>query len=185
MPLLDEYLPIPGVVWRHAQWELRVTVFASGSRDRSRMVARYDVRNLTGHEMSLDLVLAARPFQVNPPSQFLNTAGGVSPIRDVRWDGAALSVNGERRLFPLRAPDRVGAFAFDAGPLPSLLGGADWGVASEVHDEFGYASAALGYRLTLAPHGSATVGVVIPLSGPRAEPDLSGQSPAAWMRPCR
>ena len=29
----------------------------------------------------ITLVLAVRPFQVNPPSQFLNTPGGVSPIR--------------------------------------------------------------------------------------------------------
>ena len=33
----------------------------------------------------LDLVLAIRPFQVNPPQQFLNITGGVSPIRTLAW----------------------------------------------------------------------------------------------------
>ena len=180
--LLDDYLPVPGVTWRHARWELRISVFASGSRDRSRLVARYEVRNLTADTLPLHLVLAVRPFQVNPPSQFLNTAGGVSAIRDVGWDGSTLSVNTDRKVFPLRVPDRVGAFPFDAGPVPGLVGAPDWSGPAVVHDEFGYASAALGYRLTLAPRASATLGVVVPLSGPAGRPDLREATPARWMR---
>jgi hypothetical protein len=141
--LVDRYLPIPGVTWRQARWELRVSAFASGSRGKSRLVARYEVRNLTGHTLPLHLVLAVRPFQVNPPSQFLNTVGGASAIRHIKWDGGTLLVN-DRRVFPLRVPDRVAAFPFDAGPVPSLLRAPGWTGPAEVHDEFGYASAALG-----------------------------------------
>jgi hypothetical protein len=47
------------------------------------------------------LVLAVRPFQVNPSSQFLHTPGGVSPIHDLTRDGEAVSVNGAHRIFPL------------------------------------------------------------------------------------
>ena len=57
------------------------------------MVARYELRNLTIGRCQLELVLAVRPFQVNPPSQFLSTVGGTSAIRDISWDGAALAVN--------------------------------------------------------------------------------------------
>jgi hypothetical protein len=180
--LVEDYLPIPGVTWRQAQWELRVSSFASGSRGQSRLVARYEVQNLTAHTLPLQLVLAVRPFQVNPPSQFLNTVGGASTIDRITWDGAALSVNADRKVFPLRAPDRVGTFPFDAGPLPSLLKAPNWAGPAEVHDEFGYASAALGYQLTLAPHASATVGVVVPLSGPPVRPDLKGEAPATWLK---
>src|SRR5262245_52503189 len=180
--LLDDSLPIPSVTWRRNPWELRVSAFASGSRGDSRLVARYTVRNLTAQPLPLQLVLAVRPFQVNPPSQFLNMVGGVSPIRHITWDGAMLSVNADRKVFPLRAPDRVGAFVFDAGPIPRVVGSPDWAATSEAHDEFGYASAALAYRLALGPHGSATVGLVVPLSGAPVRPDLKGETPAMWIR---
>jgi hypothetical protein len=179
--LVDQYLPIPGVTWQQAEWELRISAFASGSLGESRLVARYDVRNLTGRALPLQLVLGVRPFQVNPPAQSLNTPGGVSSIRDINWDGAALSVNTDRKVFPLRAPDRVGVFPFDAGPLPKRLAAPDWPVTRAVHDDVGYASAALVYPLTVAPRASATVGLVVPLGGAVVPPDLKGLSPAAWM----
>jgi F5/8 type C domain/Bacterial alpha-L-rhamnosidase 6 hairpin glycosidase domain len=179
--LPDRYLPIPGVTWRQPRWELRVSAFASGSRAQSRLIARYEVRNLTPDRLSLQLVLAVRPFQVNPPSQFLNTLGGVSPIRRIEWDGTTLSVNAHYKIFPLRGPDRVAAGPFDAGPLPGLLGAPGAGGPAEVHDEFGYAAATLGYRLTLAPYGSATVGVVVPLSGAPVPPNLKGEPPTGWL----
>src|SRR5262249_53203614 len=105
--LLDQYLPIPGVIWRAPQWVLRVSAFAAGSPARSQLLASYELRNLTGQPLTLTLALAVRPFQVNPPTQALNTIGGVSPIRDIAWDGAALSVNGTRRGLPRRPPARV------------------------------------------------------------------------------
>jgi hypothetical protein len=180
--LADDYLPIPGVTWRQARWELRVSAFASGSRGDSRLIVRYTVRNLTAQPLPLQLVLAVRPFQVNPPSQFLNLVGGASAIRHITWDGTTLSVNSDRKVIPLRTPDRVGAFPFDAGPITRLVSAANWAGPPEIHDEFGYASAALGYRLALAPHGSTTLGLVVPLSGPAGRPDLKGDAPTTtWM----
>ena len=180
--LVDDYLPVPGVTWRRPQWELRVSAFASGSRGKSRLVARYEVRNRTSRPLPLELVLAVRPFQVNPPSQFLNIVGGASTIHDISWDGATLSVGSDRKLFPLRTPDRIGVFPFDAGPVVGLLGTPDWAGPAEVHDELGYASAALGYRLRLAPHARRVIGVVVPLTGPPVRPALDGETPATWMK---
>ena len=178
--LVDGYLPMPGVIWPRDGFELKVSAFASGSRGQSRTVTKYEVRNLTGRTLPLQLVLAVRPFQVNPPSQSLNIVGGATSIRHIAWDGATLTVN-DRKVFPLRTPDRVGAFPFAAGPVPDLLGALGPARPTEVHDDFGYASAALAYHLTLPPHATATVGVVVPLSGPAAAPALGSERPEAWI----
>jgi len=179
--LVDGYLPIPGVTWRQRSWELRVSAFASGSPGHARLVARYEIRNLTGRRLPIQLVLVVRPFQVNPPSQFLNLIGGASAIRHVKWDGVSLAVNADRTVFPLRVPDRVAAFPFDAGPIPRLIGARDWAGPPEVQDEFGYASAALGYQLVLAPGARQTVGVVVRLSGSAGRPDLKDGADPAWI----
>jgi len=134
---------------------------------------------------TVTLVLAVRPFQVNPPSQFLNTPGGVSPIRELAWDGEVVSVNGERRIFPLVPTDAFGAASFAAGSLPELLAANAWREASEVHDAFGYASGALVYRLHLPPHGGATTGLVMPLSGPALPAEFQGLSPREWLHRAR
>ena len=135
--LVDGSLPIPGVTWRHPSWELRVTALASGPREASRLVARYELKNLAREATTVQLVLAVRPFQVNPPVQSLNMLGGASPIRDIAWDGAALSVNTDRVVYPLRAPDRVAAFRFDAGPVPRLLDAPQWSGPARLHDDAG------------------------------------------------
>ncbi len=179
--LRDDYLPIPNVTWREREWELRVSAFASGTRAQSRLIASYALTNLTDRPLSLRLVLAVRPFQVNPPSQFLSTPGGVSAIHDVRWDGTALTINDNRQVFPLRAPDRAGMFPSDAGAIPKLLAAADWGQSQKVHDDLGYASAALGYDLRLAPRASTQVAIVLPLSGTAVRPRLDGQPPQTWV----
>jgi hypothetical protein len=179
--LPDGYLPMPGVRWRQPQWELSVSSFASGTRGSSRLVARYEITNLTGDRLPLELVLAFRPFQVNPPTQFLNTVGGVSAIRDIAWDGTAFTVNDKRKVYALQRPDKVGAFSSDPAALPKLLARSAWAEASRVHDGFGYASGALGYKLDLPPHGSRTIDLVVPLSGSAAGPDLRRISAQAWV----
>jgi hypothetical protein len=179
--LVEGDLPMPEVTWRRPEWELRVSSFASGIPGSSYLVARYAIENLADRAKELELVLGIRPFQVNPPPQSLNLRGGVSAIRDIAWDGAALSVNGHSKVLPLRAPDRVGAFPLSAGPVPTLLSANDWAGVHAIHDDDSYASAALGYRLALAPRARATVALVVPLTGAAIRPDLRGQTPAEWV----
>jgi hypothetical protein len=173
-------LPLPGVRWLDPRWELRITAFASGRRARSLLAPSYELINRTARRLSVTLALTVRPFQVNPPTQFLSTVGGVSPIRDVAWDGAALAVNGVPRVFPLRPPNHIGAFSSAAGPLPGILAGG-WRDAPSVHDATGLASAVLAYRLTLAPHARTRIGMVVPLSGPATAPVLRGRPAGRWL----
>ena len=179
--LLDRYLPIPSVEWRRAQWSLRVTAFAAGAPAQSQLVAGYEIRNLGDRPLALELVLAIRPSQVNPPAQFLNAPGGVSPIRDIAWDRGALTINGARRVFALDAPENVGAFVFDQGPITRIVGKSGWSGPPAAHDPFGYASAALGYRLALAPRASRTIVLTTPLSGATGPPIAPAQTASRWF----
>ena len=88
--LADGYLPVPSVTWQHPEWSMRRHGLRAGTREAAELVARYTVSNLTDRPQSLQLVLAARPFQVNPPTQFLNITGGVSAISSLDWDGTKL-----------------------------------------------------------------------------------------------
>jgi F5/8 type C domain len=180
--LLEGYLPIPTVVWQQEDLELRVTAFAAGSAEHSRLIASYDVRNLSGLPRTVTLVLAVRPFQVNPPTQFLNTPGGVSPIRELAWDGEAVSVNGERKIFPLVKADAFSAASFDAGMLPEMFAADTWRQTSALYDAFGYGSGALVYRLHLPPREGAITGLLMPLSGPANPAELKGLSPREWVQ---
>jgi hypothetical protein len=179
--LQDGYLPIPSVTWREPRWSLSVTAFGAGIRAASRLLARYELRNHTKQPLALELDLAIRPSQVNPPAQFLNAPGGVAPIRDIAWDGKALTINQQRKVFALTAPGGVAAFPFDSGPIAGLLAKPDPTQSKEAHDAFGYASAALRYPVKLAPGASATIVLAMPLSGDTAAPVLEKLSAKAWL----
>src|SRR3546814_10379684 len=77
------YLPIPGVAWKHPDFGLHVTAFAHGDAEQAQLVARYRLENTTDRPRAYTLALAIRPLQVNPPTQFLSTVGGVSRIDSI------------------------------------------------------------------------------------------------------
>ncbi|MES2347238.1 MAG: discoidin domain-containing protein [Pseudomonadota bacterium] len=174
--LRDGYLPVPTVLWRHPSWTLSVTAAAAGTPASSQLLARYELTNLTAASKKLKLVLAVRPFQVNAPRQFLNTPGGFSAINDLRWDGKALVVNNDAKVYPLQPPASVAIAAFDAGLLPQPAHRAAHPPA--IHDDTGMASAALTYEITLPPHGSVVLGAVLPMAGTALS---SVPRTAAWI----
>jgi hypothetical protein len=179
--LLDGYLPIPRVQWRHGEVSLQVTAMASGDPGHSQLLLRYTVSQTGTQPRQVSLLLAARPFQVNPPVQFLNTPGGVSTIHAIAWQDDVLILDGVRRVFALQPPDAFIASTFDAGSVPELLHTPQPWSAVEVHDDSGFASGALRYDLDLPAGGSAEVVVAIPLSGPFTPPDLGGHSASDWV----
>ncbi|MDR3556915.1 MAG: hypothetical protein P4L55_19345, partial [Syntrophobacteraceae bacterium] len=85
--LEDNYLPMPEVRWKTPGWELRVRAFASGDQAHSRLNLSYTVINDSNQAGKVTLVLAVRPFQVDPPTQTLNLRGGFSPIHTIDWNG--------------------------------------------------------------------------------------------------
>jgi F5/8 type C domain len=179
--LAEDSLPSPSATWHHPAFELEISAFAAPASaapgEAPALWARYAVKNLQAQPLALKLVLALRPYQVNPPTQFLNIAGGVSPIRQLRWDGAALSVNERPPLWPLSAPDHVGLSSFAGGGFPETSAPAGGGAPQELSDASGLASGALVYELRLGPGKHGELGLVAPLgaqqSAALAKPSLA------------
>ncbi|HEX8420205.1 MAG TPA: discoidin domain-containing protein, partial [Sphingomonas sp.] len=165
--LEDRSLPMPHVLWNADGWTLDTALFADSAAPR--LMARWRVTNTAGTRRTLRLVLGVRPFQVNPPAQFLSQVGGVSPISRILWTGTALSVTtppaiaGDapvtRLLQPVGKPDAVGMRPFDRGALaePTTVE-----PATSVEDATGLASAALAYGFDLGPGESRDVEMAIP-----------------------
>jgi hypothetical protein len=181
--LADNYLPIPTVKWRHQQVELSVTAAAAGTRGNAYSEVTYRLGNPTNSTRKFTLALAIRPFQVNPPSQFLNTAGGVTEVRDIAWKDNGVHVDGIPSVYPRSSPSGFRAVTFDAGtPCDWLVAGQP---ADSVHDDTALASGALLFDIELAAKAQQVITLDMPLhskagaAAARPSPDAAATA-AAW-----
>ena len=166
--LVDGELPMPRVHWRAGDIELEIAAFGDGTPEAAQALASYRVRNRGTQTRQVTLALAWRPFQANPPTQFLAHPGGASELRELAWDGRALQVNGAARLLPLMPPDAVRLGPLAAGPVADWFmqsGGGGPQAVQRLVDPAGFASAALSYRLALKPGEERIVAVALPVSG--------------------
>ena len=161
--LEDDDLPIPHVDWRKGSLRLTITAFGFGPPGRASLEVRYRVGNSGPRRLRGKLFLAVRPFQVNPPTQFLNGPGGVARIASLEWDGSAVVVDGIQRILARVPPSGFGAAPFDAGPITDLLARGRLPPAGSVRDVFGYASGALAFDLDLPPGTADEVSLELPL----------------------
>jgi hypothetical protein len=179
--LQDGYLPIPSVDWKHADFGLRVTAFAEGEPGDARLVGRYRLTNTGKRTRDYVLALAVQPWQVNPPSQFLNTRGGISAITELQLTPTHLWINNDtdrpdtlqhKIVEAVEPADAMLATPFDAGMIARRLQAGDdlWSstdakLARVEEDSTGLASGALLYRIKLAPGESREVAWLLPLEG--------------------
>ena len=161
--LRDRYLPMPSVQWRAGPLSLLSTAFAQGAPGSSQLVVSYELANDSATARDVTLLITARPFQVNPPTQFLNAPGGISTIHDLAWDGHALSVNGSRKVIPLQATSRFVASANAPVALTERLDRGELPVTTALHDPTGFAQGALAYDVHVPAHGSVSLGVIVPV----------------------
>jgi hypothetical protein len=174
--LRDGDLPMPAVHWTIGDLALDVEAFGSGTPDAAQALARYTVRNRGKTARTVTLALAWRPFQANPPTQFLAHPGGASAIESIGWDGQALSVNGAPRVQPLGAPSSVQLEPLAAGAtawLPGAAGERSGMSERRVDDDAGFASGVLRYELRLRPGESRRIAVALPVSGRPVAPTLA------------
>jgi hypothetical protein len=158
-------LPMPAGRWRVGDLTLDIAAFGAGKTDDARAVVRYTVRNRGKRARRLALALAWRPFQANPPTQFLTYRGGASVIQTVKWDGTALWINGALRVWSMQPPSGVQVEPAAAGPVGDWLAEAPpAGRLLEVSDPDGFANAVLSYDMDLAAGEHRVIDVVLPVT---------------------
>ena len=175
--LREGYLPLPEVRWSRPGVALSIEAGAAGSRERAQLIARYTLANTSDAPRRLTLALALRPWQVNPPAQFLNTPGGASHVQRLQWQRDTLRVDDRLWLRALTPPTQVVAGTFDQGD--ALVDAAAQRPLRALVDEQGLASAALRWTFHLAPGASRSVAVVLPLSGELGVPSGADET---WAR---
>lgn len=163
-----EGLPIPSVTWKAAGLSLQTTAFATGSGDKAVLFARYRVSNPSKRAVRARLFVALRPFQVSPPWQSWQGIGGVSSIKEITWRKGAAWVNGAKAVVPLSKPAGFGAVAFEQGVISDYLATGRLPAQTGARDDFGCASAALQFDLTIPADGSREVYVAVPFGPAKA-----------------
>jgi len=161
------YLPIPSVQWRYGDIMLTTRMFACGPTDSSVLLVTYILRNNSAGPKKMSLFVAVRPFQVKPPSQFLNTEGGVTNIRSLRYQSGTLVINNNKHVLSLSPPSAFGATEFDGGDIAEYICTGKLPPAEEVTDHFERASGAFRYDVTLQPAEDFEVTLAVPFHGDR------------------
>lgn len=161
-PMLAEgYLPVPSVEWQAGDVKLVTTLLVDPRGEGLR--AGYTLTNRSKATRLVRLDLAVRPWQVNPPAQFLSQRGGFSPIAEIARQGAALTIMSPatndapavtRTIIGSTVPDV--ATAGEVGGPFSPLGTATLKSAQS------RASAVLSYRFTLPPGASRSISLAVP-----------------------
>jgi hypothetical protein len=95
----DRY-PVATVVRSHEGLTLEIIAAVAGPTDEPALAIAYTLTNTGTTPRDVSLVVAARPFQVNPPAQFLNMEGGAAAIHSVSTHDGALVVDDQRAVFP-------------------------------------------------------------------------------------
>ncbi|HEX5683528.1 MAG TPA: hypothetical protein VFY73_05770 [Ideonella sp.] len=176
--LPEGYLPQPRVRWAHPAFTLDIDAGASGDGTRPTGHARYTLRAAGERPLKATLLLVARPWQVNPPQQFLNQPGGASPLSRVAWQDGLWHLNDRLALRPTPAPARAWAgggadwpvaFALTNGaPVQALREAASW------RDAEGRAESALAYPLQLPAGGDAQLALSWRMTGVQELPPHLG-----------
>ena len=163
------FVPVPTVGQRFDDVRLSVTAAADGAAGRSALTLLYTATNASHAPVEGALLLALRPFQVNPPYQWLNTPGGAAPVERIELDAAKREVRIDGRVAALGAtPDACGAATFDEGEAVEFLFAGAMPPHAAVADLQRGASAAVQYDFRLSPGESRSWAVVVPFGAERA-----------------
>lgn len=153
--LIDDELPLPQVLMQFdaAPWlELSITLI----EDQGRFLARYMLANKSTETHQASLLLTVRPFQVLPPSQWLNITGGFVPIRSLQMTDSSLTVNGSMTVKfspPSAGHCTISGLTSDLG-LSRFTGSTQNGNLSA--QESGRLQGIMKFSSSLSPGASAT-----------------------------
>lgn len=127
---------------------------------------RYRLENGGPGPAKLGLVLALRPFQVDPPWQFLSQQGGVTPVRRLALTPETAAVEGREVLRLAPAAVAIGAQIFEEGSLLARLRAGQPPVAATADDAAdGLASGYFRFSFEIPPGESREVVAALPWPG--------------------
>ena len=163
--LCRDFIPIPTVSWKADSFALDITAFASGQAGAANLFVQYDITNCSPITIQPELLLTVRPFQVNPPWQFLNWPGGIAPIHAIESQSNRLIVNQQKEIFYSQPFDDVLLRSFAQGDISRYVCMDHWPEQHTVQDSLGFASAAMRWKCTLPPATRRSVTLMIPFDG--------------------
>jgi len=137
--------PVPSVTWTSDRIRLDIAPWVDGEAEALTLHVTYRLECRTPAP-GTRLVVAVRPFQVNPPWQAFRNLGGRSPIHQIRCNAKNLTVEGRAVLAAPHA-DAQGAAAFEEGEAPSILTRGELPLSQRVDDPSGLASAEMAWDL--------------------------------------
>jgi hypothetical protein len=173
--------PLPSVAWKKSGLRLEILPWVDGTGEDLTLRVTYRLKAAKRHD-GMRLVLAIRPFQVNPPWQAFRNLGGCSPITHVATVADGVRVN-DRLVFCYPPPVSSGAALFEEGGVFGFLSQGMMPSAQGAEDATGLASAAMLWELP-AGGKSLEITISVPYFGSRIEPDAISRSKtlARWRR---
>ena len=173
--------PLPRVRWKSRGLRLDILPWVDGRGDDLTLRVTYRLK-LAKARPGTRLIVAVRPFQVNPPWQAFRNLGGCSPIRCVSAASGILLVDG-RRVAATPQPGATGTALFEEGGVPGFLADGRIPTRARIEDGSGLASGAMSWEL---PAGATTleVTVSVPYFGGLAGPSANARAKALarWRR---
>lgn len=173
--------PLPRVSWHAEGFRLDILPWVDGRSDDLTLHVTYQLKcGKSSHGGRL--IVAARPYQVNPPWQAFRNLGGRSPIQRVSCVSGSLGVN-DRKIVATPRPCGCGAALFEEGGVLGFLSIGEMPARVSLEDPSGLASAAMAWEF---PPGTTQleVTVSVPYFGRVNEPTENARRKALaqWKR---
>ncbi len=171
----DDGTPLPSVTWTADGMRLEILPWVDGEGDDLTIHVTYRLECASASP-DIRLVVAVRPYQVNPPWQAFRNLGGRSPIHHVTCDVQGMHVAG-REITVTPPADEFGAAGFEEGGVIIILTSGEIPRSQQVVSESGLASASMAWHL---PAGKTVIEVTVsvPYFGKAHSPATTGRADA-------
>lgn len=149
-------VPVPSVSWDVEGYHLEIRPWVDGAGDDLTLHVTYRLE-CDKSEPDTYLMLALRPYQVNPPWQAFRNLGGRSPIHRISCESDGITVDG-REVSVSPPADESGATSFEDGGEMIVLDRGAVPSGRQASSESGLASAAMAWKL---PAGKSVIEVTV------------------------
>ncbi len=148
--------PMPKVSWKKSGLRLEILPWVDGTGDHLTLRTTYRLKATKPHD-GMRLVVALRPFQVNPPWQAFRNLGGRSPIHRISLEEGRLMVN-DRKVIALPGNSISGVALFEEGGVMGFLAEGKIPTRDNINDPSGLGSAVMVWDL---PAGENTLEITV------------------------